>query len=81
MKILQIETNNKNENKKNGPIADLPPSQIPVLAAAIAVALTENKSVCEVRAVLNLVNMIQNIIVGILAQKNICDESVSDFIF
>ena len=74
--------NDKNKEKiKNSPIADLSPSQLPVLAAAVAVALTENKSVCEVRAILNLVNMVEDIIIGILAQKNICDESVSDFIF
>ncbi len=71
----------KNKKIKKGPIADLPPSQIPVLAAAVAIALTENKSVCEVRAILNLVNMVEDIIIGILAQKNICDESVDDFIF
>ena len=56
-------------------------AEIALLATAVAVALSKGKSECEVKAILNLVNMVEDLLIGILAQKDICGDSVSDFIF
>ena len=56
-------------------------TELTLLATTMAIAMSRGKTECEVRAILNLINMIEDLLIGILAQKDICNKSVSDFIF
>ena len=83
--ISLSDTNNNSENVKNSQcqkkiLSKLTTSEIVVLATTISIALTENRPTCEIKALLNIVNLVEDNIIAILAQKDICAESIQDFI-
>lgn len=80
---MAVENNNNSNNKKKvnvrpNEIANLSSEELLVLATSISVGLTTCRSNCEIKAIINLVNLIEDNLIGILAQKNICAESIEE---
>ncbi|MEG1621514.1 MAG: hypothetical protein RR322_06335, partial [Oscillospiraceae bacterium] len=69
---------NNGKNIKNNEIANLSTEELILLATTISISLTQCRSNCEIKALINLFNIIQDNLIAILAQKNICQESFSE---
>ena len=78
---MSDQTNNINQiNSKLNNLGNMSYQELVLLATSISLAITENRSLCEIKTLINLINLIEDNLVSILSQKNICTESIDEII-